>query len=395
MKLVASLVAVVIMCALHISAPATLQSDVNAVQAAGATSVVARFNDHGTVTDAVAGTAQYGTNTPVDPGSHYRTGSITKSFVSTVILQLVGEGRMSLDDTVDHWLPGVVTGNGNNGAGITIRQLLQHTSGLFNYTSDSAFASTLSSASAFAANKDHQYTPQDLLNIALAHPPVFGPGTAFQYSNTGYIVAGMVIQAVTGNNWATEVTNRIITPLGLANTSIPGSIETLPVPFSHGYNIWTAPVYTDTTEDNMSWGDSAGAIITTTADETKFWSALMSGGLLPPAQLTQLKTTVTLSTKTGYGLGVARSTICHQDLWWHEGGTIGYETLVISTTDGGAALAYDLSTTAVASNSTTFTTATHSAEDGLVRDRFCAASSSDSITAQESLVGGGSVIRLR
>jgi D-alanyl-D-alanine carboxypeptidase len=373
----------------------SLQTDTSALVTAGASSAVARQVNHGVITDAVAGTTIVGQNIPVDPGTHYRTGSITKTMMATVILQLVGEGRLSLDDTVERWLPGVVTGNGNNGATITVRQLLQHTSGLFNYTSDAGFLTTLTTANGFYANKDHQYTPQDLLNIALSHPPVFTPGTAFQYDNTGYIVAGMVIQAVTGNTWDVELTNRIITPLGLTGTSVPGSVETLPAPFAHGYNLWSAGAYSDTTEDNMSWADSAGAVITTTADEAKFWAALLTGGLLAPAQLTAMTTPVVLSTKTGYGLGIGRSTICKQDLWWHEGGTVGYRTLAISTRDAANTVVYDFSTTSLTNGDPAFTTNTNNAQDRLVRDRFCATSSSDSIIAQENIVGGGTVIRLR
>ena len=192
----------------------TLQQDTNTLQAAGPTSVVALTNDHGTVTKAVAGTAQLGTVTPVSVDTHYRTGSITKTFVATTILQLVGEGRLSLDDTVDHWLPGVITGNGNDGTRITVRQLLQHTSGLFDYTLDNTFLSTIATADGFYANRFTTYTPQQLISIALAHPPVAAPGTSWSYANTNYVVAGEIIKAVTGNNWRSEVTNRIITPLG-------------------------------------------------------------------------------------------------------------------------------------------------------------------------------------
>lgn len=365
----------------------TLQQDVSTLQAAGPISVVALTNNSGAVTKAVAGTAQLGTDTPVSVDTHYRTGSITKTFVATTILQLVGEGRLSLDDTVDHWLPGVITGNGNDGSQITIRQLLNHTSGLFDYTVDNNFFATIGTADGFYANRFNQYTPQDLINIALAHAPVAAPGTAWAYSNTNYVVAGEVIKAVTGHDWSVEVTNRIITPLGLTQTSIPGSVTTLPTPYAHAYNIYTSNqnnrVYSDTTDDNMSWAGAAGSIITTTSDEAKFFSALMGGQLLMPAQLAQMQTTVPITSTVGYGLGLVRSKICGQDIWWHNGGTVGNETWAGTTPDGSRTLVYDLSTTSLTGSDTAYVRNTSGVEDALTRHAFCGSSSSnDSITQQ-------------
>lgn len=358
--------------------PASLQADVNAIQAAGSTAVVAQVADHGVVISAVAGTAVYGTVTPVDPAARYRQGSVTKTFVATVILQLVGEGRMSLDDKVDRWLPGLITGNGNDGTKITVRQVLQHTSGLFDYGSDNGFLdTTLSSEAKFNANKHHQYTPQDLVAIALAHPPNFAPGSRYAYSNTDYIVAGLIIKAVTGNTWDTEVTSRIIGPLGLTGTSIPGAgVETIPAPFNRGYNIWTyspSRVYSDTTEDNMSWADSAGAIITTAADEVKFFSALLGGRVLPAAQLTQMKTTVKTGTTSGAGLGIGLSKTCRRNVWGHNGQVAGYATTVATSDDGSVTVAFDRSTTDLFAGDPSFTTNTNAAESTLINDVFCGA----------------------
>ncbi|MGH7203337.1 MAG: serine hydrolase domain-containing protein [Candidatus Levyibacteriota bacterium] len=379
------------------AATSVLQSDVNNIQAAGPSSVVAQINQNGSVQNAVAGTAQLGTNNPVSTNTHYRTGSVTKTFVSTVILQLVGEGKLSLDDTVDHWLPGVITGNGNDGKQITVRQILNHTAGLYDYIEDPGFLATISTPDEFYANNMHRYTPQDLLNIALSHKPNFAPGTSWSYSNTDYIVAGQIIKAVTGNTWDVEVANRIVKPLGLKDTTIPGNVATLPSPFAHAYNIYNGNprTYTDTTVDNMSWADAAGAIITTTTDENKFFSALLSGKVLAPAQLAQMETTVPISSKTGYGLGIAHSTLCNTDIWWHNGGTIGYSTMVASTPNGSTTVAYDLSTTDLLGADTAFDNNIKGPTNSLMRHAFCGANSSstDNITDQEDVVNGNHKIK--
>lgn len=359
----------------------TLQHDVDRLQAAGPSSVVAQSVVRGRVTTAVAGTAELGTTTPVSPQTHFRAGSVTKTFVAATLLQLVGEGELALDDTVDRWLPGVVSGNGNDGTQITVRQLLQNTSGLFDYVLDDGFYPTIASPEGFYANRYHQYTPQDLIDMALAHPPLFAPGESWYYSNTNYVLAGEIIQAVTGNPWHVEVDNRIIQPLGLDGTSYPGADPTLPEPFAHAYNIWsTSPsnrVYSDTTEHNMSWAEAGGALTTTTTDENTFFAALLSGEILAPAQLAEMKTTVELDSKTGYGLGIVYSELkCGgiDGVWWHNGQSIGTYTWVGATSDGSVSLAYAYPTTSINADDSAFISATAGAEEPLMRHVFCGSS---------------------
>lgn len=370
----------------------TLQQDVNVLHGAGPSSVVAQSVVHGVVTNAVAGTAELGTSTPVSKDTHFRAGSVTKTFVAATLLQLVGEGRLSLDDTVDRWLPGVVSGNGNDGTKITVRQLLQHTSGLFNYTFDDRFVATIETAEGFYAHQYDQYTPRDLIDLALSHPPSFDPGTSWEYSNTNYVLAGQVIQKVTGNPWYVEVDNRIIKPLGLRDTSYPGGTDTLPKPFAHAYNIWTSSpsnrVYSDTTEHDMSWAGAAGALISTTADENKFFSALLSGKVLPPAQLAQMKTTVELDSNNSYGLGIVYSKLnCGgvDGVWWHNGSSVGGFTWVGTTPDGSVSLAYDYPTSSITGSDTAFVSATSGAEEPLVRHVFCGASATRSTNISDGL----------
>lgn len=403
-SLAVALCAVVAAASSAAAAPSTFQTDVNSLVDAGVTSVVAQTDNRGIVTNAVAGTAQLGTSTPVFPNTHYRTGSVTKSFVAATVLQLVGEGKLSLDDTVARWLPGLITGNGNDGAKITVRQLLQHTSGLFEYVDDPRFVATIDNPTDFYAHRYDHYTPQQLIGYALSHPPAFEPGTSWSYSNTNYLVIGLVVKAVTGNTWDVEVTNRIVKPLGLTNTTVPGDIPTIPVPFSHGYTVWSAqgttPVYSDTTEDNMTWADAAGAITTTTGDEVKFFRALMSGKVLPSAQLKQMQTTVPvpanqIGAKTGYGLGLIHTKLCNVDIWWHSGQTLGYATYVATTQNGSTTVAISATTTDIFAIDPPLDGRVHGATDDLLRHVFCGQSttSTDSLTQQDDLVHGKTPIK--
>jgi len=380
-----------------------LQNYADQMHTAGTTGVLLEARYGNDAVWARAGVAKLGSNTPVPFGAHFKTGSTTKTFVSTVVLQLVGEGRLSLDDTVEHWLPGLIHGNGNDGSQITVRQLLNHTSGIFDYTTDDAFFATLSTPESFAANRFHTYTPQDLVNIALSHPPEFAPGASWSYSSTNYVIAGMLIKAATGKDWSTEVRNRILLPLGLTETSSAGTRAGLPLPFAEGYHIFTTDPqnrqYTNTTLHNMSWASSAGDIITTTNDENRFFQALMRGKLLKPAQLAEMKTIIPLGDGVGYGLGIIWTSLpCDsRGAWSHDGGVVGYATSNGTTDDGQRSVVVSLDTT-------TFTDLDYAEAVGQLRidavnDALCAGQ--PTVTSPQSLlthplpVQPGAVERLR
>ena len=198
-----------------------LQRDLDAITATGVPGVLAEVRAGGRQLRGTSGVANLDSRKPVSPNGFFRIGSNTKTFISVVVLQLVAEHRLSLDDTVGHWLPGVVHGNGNDGTKITVRELLQHTSGLHNYTDD--LQAQITSLEAYSKLEFHQFSRQDLLDIALAHQPDFAPGAGWNYSNTNYILLGMIIEKVTHHSWANEVTRRIIAPLGLHHTYAPGT----------------------------------------------------------------------------------------------------------------------------------------------------------------------------
>ncbi|HYG83669.1 MAG TPA: serine hydrolase domain-containing protein [Verrucomicrobiae bacterium] len=320
-----------------------LQRDVNAIRDIGTVGVLAVTTDDNKITRARAGTAIRGTSLPVPWESHFRIGSNTKTFIATVLLQLETEGKLSLDDSVEKWLPGAVEGNGNNGELVTIRNLLQHTSGLFDYTSDETFWSTVETPRAFYKNRFTNYSPDQLVAVAMRHAPNFAPGTDWEYSNTNYILAGMVIEAVSGRSWVKEAKERIIRPLHLTDTVEPGTKPYLPWPHMRGYQLFdTTGVYTDTTLHNMTWGGAAGSLVSTPQDITRFFKALMAGKLLSPAQLAKMQTVVEMGPEyeeiwpgVRYGLGIMRFDLpCGGVYWGHGGDVIGYNNTNGVTPDG-------------------------------------------------------------
>ncbi|MET7699331.1 serine hydrolase domain-containing protein [Streptomyces sp. NPDC005485] len=300
---------------------------------------------HGTW-KATSGVGSLKTGKPRSADDRYRVGSITKTFVSTVLLQLEAEGRLSLDDTVDKWLPGVVHGHGHDGRKITVRQLLNHTSGIFNYTADDTFGRTYFLKDGFFKHRYDTKTPKQLVGIAMSHKPLFAPGTSWSYSNTNYVLAGMVIKSVTGHSYATEIRHRIIEPLHLSATSLPGTRVTVPQPSSRAYSklaeTTTGPTY-DVTKLNPSLASSAGEVISDSADLNRFYSALLRGKLLPKKQLKEMKTTIRIEGSANrYGLGIADITLsCGTHLWGHDGGIHGSSSAAATTPDGRHSLAFN------------------------------------------------------
>ncbi|WP_406176806.1 serine hydrolase domain-containing protein [Streptomyces canus] len=313
----------------------------------GVPGVTLTAKDAGSTWSTTAGVGNLKTHAPRSADDRYRVGSITKTFVSTVLLQLEAEGRLSLDDTVEKWLPGVVHGNGHDGSRITVRQLLNHTSGIFNYTADETFGRTYFLKDGFLEHRYDTKTPEQLVAIAMAHQPDFAPGTSWKYSNTNYVLAGMVIQKVTGRSYGEEIRHRIIDPLHLTATSVPGTRVTVPQPSSRAYSklaqTATGPTY-DVTRLNPSLASSAGEMISDSADLDRFYAALLKGRLLPPKQLKEMKTTVAVEgiPNAGYGLGLMdRKLSCGVHVWGHDGGIHGSNSVAVTTADGRHSVAFN------------------------------------------------------
>lgn len=294
-----------------------LRRDVAAVHALGLPGVQARLvRPDGRDVVATVGVADLRTGRPVPPNGRARIASTGKAFIATVVLQLVGEGRMGLDDPVERWLPGVIRGNGNDGRAITVRHLLQHTSGLHDDVPDFATAAD------YYEHRYDVYTSVDLLVRTLRHPPDFAPGTRWRYSNIGYVVAEMVIDRVTGRPWHEEVRRRVLGPVNMRDTTWPGTDPTVPGPHARGYHEFSqsswfvsergdgdAPGMTDVTEQVIA--DGGAAFISTTADVNRFFRALFGGRLVRPAQLAEMTRTMPLGPEfeellpgARYGLGL-------------------------------------------------------------------------------------------
>ncbi|MFI9171278.1 serine hydrolase domain-containing protein [Streptomyces lincolnensis] len=285
-----------------------------------------------------AGVGNIRTGKPRSPHDRYRAGSVTKTFVATVLLQLEAEGRLSLDDSVDKWLPGLVRGNGHDGRKVTLRQLLNHTSGIFDVLADPGYRRTYMSAEGFFEHRYDRLKPEDLVAIAMSHEPFFKPGASWRYSNTNYVLAALVIEKATGHAYGDEVRRRIIKPLGLNATSVPDRRVTLPRPSSRAYSKLggpdTGPTY-DVTELNPGIAYGGGQMISSSADLTRFYSALLRGKLLPPEQLKKMKTTVKATERYGYGLGLVDVQLsCGVHVWGHDGGIHGSNTDAATTQDG-------------------------------------------------------------
>ncbi|MFE6398071.1 serine hydrolase domain-containing protein [Streptomyces alboflavus] len=308
--------------------------------------VAAKVRDSKGKWSATAGFADIATHRERSTAEHFRGASITKTFIATVLLQLEAEGKLSLEDTVERWLPGLVQGNGYDGSTITLRSLLNHTSGIANYTDDPVIAHA-SSGLGFPTHRYDTYTPEELVAAALKQPPHSRPENSPAYSNTGYVIAGMVIEKATGHSYAQEVTRRIINPLGLHGTSFPGSTPQLPAPHPVGYSRLhqDAPdaEAIDATEQNMTWLGAAGDIISTAGDLNRFQHALLRGALLPRAQMKEMLREVPDGEATGYGLGLEFAELsCGIRVVGKTGRTNGSLSAMASTTDGTHRLTFNI-----------------------------------------------------
>ncbi|MFD7437240.1 serine hydrolase domain-containing protein [Streptomyces sp. NPDC059861] len=313
----------------------------------GVPGVTATVKDGHRTWRATEGVGNLRTGQPRSAADRYRVGSITKTFVATVLLQLDAEGRLSLDDTVEKWLPGAVRGNGHDGRKIALRQLLNHTSGVFDYTSDEEFGRTYFLKDGFLAHRYDTKKPAELVAVAMAHEPDFAPGTSWSYSNTNYVLAGMVIEKATGRQYGAEIRDRIIEPLHLHATSVPGTRAAVPQPSSRAYGklaqTATGPTY-DVTRLNPSMAYAAGEMISDSSDLNRFYRALLGGKLLPPRQLKAMKTTVRIdgAPNAAYGLGLMdRKLSCGVHVWGHGGGIHGSSSEAVTTPDARHSLAFN------------------------------------------------------
>ena len=337
---------------------ATLQRDADALLVQGAPGVLVQLDGPRGDVRVRSGYGDVAAATPVPWDARFRIGSFTKTFVSATVLQLVGEHRLSLDDTVDRWLPGVVRGNGNDGRRVTVRQLLQHTSGIPEYLRGMPW---LFEEKSFLAHRFDTVTARQAVDVAMTYPPDFAPGTRWSYSNTNYMLAGMIIERVTGHSWQDEVRRRIVRPLGLRDTILPGTSPEIPGPHAVGYERFPGPDATeddpdygepiDATRLNPSWGGAAGEVISTTDDGNRFLQALLRGRVLKRAQLAEMLRTVPTNDEfranwpgARYGLGIMWIPNSCGGSWSHGGDIMGFRTRNGVTPDGSRSVVVSMNT---------------------------------------------------
>ncbi|WUI00855.1 beta-lactamase family protein [Spirillospora sp. NBC_00431] len=300
----------------------------------GAPGAIADVRDRRGRTVIRSGAGDLRTGAPIPKDGHWRMGSITKPFVATVVLQLAGEGEIDLDAPVDRYLPGLVSRE------ITVRHLLQHTSGLPDYLG-------LLSMQKIIENPLAHHDRRDLLELALKEEPLFKPGKGWKYSNTGYLLASMLIEKITGQPYDEEIKRRVIKPLRLRHTYVPRDSPFLPSPHPRGY---VRPAGSgagpdkpqgpdggllDVTLLNPSVAVAGGNIVSTASDVNRFFAALVGGRLLHRAQLREMMTTYTTESGREYGLGLELVPLpCGGELWGHAGDMIGFTSRSGATSDG-------------------------------------------------------------
>jgi D-alanyl-D-alanine carboxypeptidase len=242
----------------------------------------------------------------------FRIGSVTKTYVSAAILRLVEEGKLSLDATMDAWVSGVP-----NGDAITVRMLLNHTSGVFNYTTDPVVLSDLKQA----------WTPEELVQQAAGHAPTSEPGASWSYSNTNYVILGIIAEKISGKGIAELIRSELLAAHALEATFFDGE-EPLPITLAPGYSSSGAD-NSYAVHPSITW--TAGAIAASAADTARWIELFATGKVLGASAQAELTTTVSTPSPTlRYGLGLlVLSTAATGGLGpalGHDGSINGYHT---------------------------------------------------------------------
>ena len=284
-----------------------------------------------------AGTASLENERLLTPEDSFRIASITKAFTAAVVMELVEEGALSLDDTVDQWVPGLLA----EGDSITVRHLLGHTSGLADYTKDDEFIE------AFVAGEE--LPPERIVSFVSSEPLAFEPGSTYEYSDTDNNVLGMIVEAVAGRSYEQELSSRVLDPIELRSTVLPNSPE-MPDPHADGYEYDPESEGAEepenvTTALDPSAAGASGALISTPSDLSRFFGGLLGGELIGEGTLEQMKEALAgegspsgPGTKRA-GLGIFSYELPCGEVWGHTGQFPGYQAFGAATPDGSGALA--------------------------------------------------------
>ena len=324
--------------------PAELKSAMDAVHRAGMPGVFAEVRDGGQVWRGASGVADVRTGRPVRPGMRHRVGSITKTFTAAAILQQVERGRIQLDAPIGHYLPRLVPGE--RGEKITVRMLLNHTSGIPEYL-PYAFPSLKAwpslpemSPESLDDNRFRQFHPAELIKMGLSAPAAGEPGsTPGVYSNTNYLLLGQLLEKVTGTTAENYITENVIRRAGLKHTEFPDGPR-IKGPHSRMYEAFFGLI--DPPRDysvyNMSWVMMGAGLVSTMEDLNRFYDRLLAGRIVNRSSLAQMKHMVPVISQEGhpieYGLGLMRVTSRCGTFWGHDGTAWGALTMSWTRADG-------------------------------------------------------------
>ncbi|MER5627962.1 serine hydrolase domain-containing protein [Streptosporangium sp. NPDC002544] len=326
-----------------------LRQTLDAIRDAGMYGVYSDVRNGPARWSGAAGVADVDTGRPVRPEMPHRVGSITKTFTAVAILQQVEKGRIELDAPIARYLPDLIPGE--RGRQVTVRMLLNHTSGIADYIAGAFPSLLVGSTQSVDDNRLRTAQPEELARIGLESPPTNEPGRSWAYSNTNYVIAGLLLRKVTRTDPERYVTDHVIRKAGLRGTYFPRTPFILG-PHSKAYESFYGLI--DPPRDysvyNPSWFGMAGALVSTMDDLNRFYRLLLDGKLLRPAELAQMKTTVPVTDGLGnvvmnYGLGVYNEDTPCGRVWGHSGGVFGMVTYALAREDGGRRLSIGVNLT--------------------------------------------------
>ncbi|MGI5204340.1 serine hydrolase domain-containing protein [Spirillospora sp. CA-108201] len=318
--------------------PAKLRATLDATHDAGMYGLFSAVRDGRTTWGGAAGVADVRTGRPVTPDMRQRIGSVTKSFVAAAILQQVERGRVDLDAPVARYLPGLIPGR--YGEQTTVRMLLDHTSGIGDYIFPAFPSLRELSAGSLDEYRFRDVRPAQLLAWGLRAPRTGEPGERWSYSNTNYVIAGEILEKVTGTKAERYITRNVIRKAGLKHTYFPSS-PWIAGPHPRMYESLYQHVKPprDYSTIDMSWAWTAGALVSTTDDLNRFYRGLLSGDLIGPDALAQMQRTVPVKDADGnvlmnYGLGLYSVDLPCGTFWGHDGAVFGAGTQSLSSAGG-------------------------------------------------------------
>ncbi|MEU5087021.1 serine hydrolase domain-containing protein [Streptomyces sp. NPDC021356] len=314
--------------------PAALGTALGAVHDAGMYGIYSSVRDGDRRWAGASGVADVATGRPARPDMRHRVGSISKSFAAVAVLQQVERGRIRLDAPIGDYLPGLIPGE--RGRRITVRMLLNHTSGIGDYVVGAFPSLAKGSTASLDEERFRSVRPEELVRLGLAAPATGAPGSLpGHYSNTNYVIAGLLLAEVTGQDPEAYITRHVIDRAGLHHTSYPRT-PAIRGPHARMYENFYGLI--DPPRDysvyDMSWAYTAGAVVSTTDDLNRFYRALLTGRLIGPAALEEMQRTVPVD-GMDYGLGLYAVDIpgCGR-FWGHDGAVFGAGTIALSSPDG-------------------------------------------------------------